>query len=204
MKAWQRYFIMCKPDSDSEKRSNLNVLLEFLKAEVAGEERLKLARSGFEDFVPKNKIKESFHRKEDRVPTVAGLFSAKETTCLFCNGQHESRECLKARSLSLQERKGVIMKKNCCFKCLRPHHRAKVCKVFIRCRVCSKPHTELLCPEIIKQKVAKNGTISTEIVQSTMANSKNSREVALMTLCLLIKGHRNKRVRALIDREIIT
>lgn len=207
LKAWQRYTVIGKPDPDNNgcmksAKSNLTLLMEFLKGEVAGDERLKLARAGFEDFIPKDKTREKFRKREsyqNKLPTVTGLFNAKELSCLFCSKQHESKDCVMARSLSFQERKAKVLDKNCCLKCLRFGHRAKVCKVFIRCHVCSKPHTELFCPEIVKRKEIENKTNSPEVIHSAIANSQCSREVALMTLELVIKGKKSKKVRALFD-----
>ena len=63
LKARQRYAIIAKGDSDDvigsvSTKSNLALLMEFLKTEVSGEERLKLARLDFEEVVNKEQFKE--------------------------------------------------------------------------------------------------------------------------------------------------
>ena len=108
---------------------------------VSGKERLKLARSGFEVVVNKEEFKEKPRKRSVKLPTVAGLFYAKEKTCLFCNKYHESKDCITAMSLPLQERIAKITEKISCLKCLPFVHSVKVCRDFIRYHVCSKLHT---------------------------------------------------------------
>lgn len=203
LKAWQRYSLLGSGQSeDVPKKSNLDLLMNFLRREVEGEERLKLARTGFEENnVVRNKSggKEKNSKRENKVPTAASLFSAKELTCIFCEKSHESKDCIAARSLSLQERSAKVKEKNCCLKCLRKGHRAKACKIFIRCHVCSKTHTELFCPELVKMRSGEKKAATTEIVQSTVTQKLCSKEIALMTVEVNIKGDSSKRVRALFD-----
>ena len=77
--------------------------MEFLKGGVSGEERLNLARSGFEEIVNIEKFKEKPLKRDIKFPTVAGLFNTKENTCLFCNKSHKIKDCIIARLLPLQE-----------------------------------------------------------------------------------------------------
>jgi len=206
IKAWQRYPIVgrekCDTFNTNGVKSKLTLLMEFLKQEVVGEERLQLARSGFEGIIPKEKAPEKIH-KRDRIPTTAGLFAGKEVTCLFCSKAHESKDCISARSMSLEEKKAKVKEKNCCLKCLRYGHRANLCKIFIRCHVCSKPHTELFCPQIANQKKGEVKDVkgnASEVLQSTVVNRQCSKEIALMTLEVTIKnGNRTKKVRGLFD-----
>ena len=108
LKAWQRYTIIAKGDSDDATgllftKSNLALLIEFFKREVSGEESLKLARSDFEEVVNKEKFREKPHKRDVKLPTAAGLFNAKENTYLYCNKSHESKDCITVGSLPLQE-----------------------------------------------------------------------------------------------------
>ncbi|GFY55039.1 integrase_H2C2 domain-containing protein [Trichonephila inaurata madagascariensis] len=50
LKAWQRSSLFGQPEEN--ERSRLTNLMKFLKAEVEGEERLKLARGGFDSINP--------------------------------------------------------------------------------------------------------------------------------------------------------
>ncbi|XP_035227087.1 uncharacterized protein LOC118199357 [Stegodyphus dumicola] len=204
LRAWQRCNIRGKEDSDSEAsfpKSSLTLLMNFLKREVTGEERLQLARSGFETIIPKERVKEKIRKRDNKYPTAAGLFAAKEMLCLFCGKSHESKDCVVARSFSLEEKIKKVREKNCCLKCLRFGHCAKTCKVFVCCHVCSKPHTEIFCPEIGKTKEISDKSKPLANIQNTLANQQCSKEVALMTLEILIKGNKKiKKVRrALLD-----
>ena len=107
LKNWQRHTIVPKGYFDNvicpvSTKSNLTLLIEFLKSGVSGEERLKLARSGFEEVVNKEKYKEKSRKRDIKLPTVADLLNSKVNTCLFRNKSHESKDCLTTRSLSLQ------------------------------------------------------------------------------------------------------
>lgn len=175
--------------------------MNLLKREVTGEERLQLARSGFENVPLSDKVKDKFPKRVKNYPTAAGLFAAKELSCLFCGKSQESKDCITARSLSLEEKRNKVKEKNCCLKCLRFGHRAKMYKVFVRCHVCSRPHTELFCPEIDKRAENSNKNKTMEHVQNTYTNQQCSQEIALMTLEIVVKGHKkDKRVRALLDK----
>lgn len=206
IKAWQRCNVGAREStsiSSTEQgvtKSNLTTLMDFLKNEVTGEERLQLARSGFQNPPSKDKVKKRFHKRDNHYPTTTGLFVSKELSCLFCGKPHESRDCVVARSYSLEQKRNKVREKNCCLKCLRFGHHAKVCRVFVKCHVCAKPHTELFCQEIGKRGETKNKNKGTEVVQNTYTNQQCSKEVALMTLEIIIKGKRkDKRVRALLD-----
>ena len=106
LKAWQRYIIITKKDSGDvigpvSIKSYLSLLMEFLKREVSGEERLKLVISGFSEILHKEKFKEKLHKRDTGL---VGLFNAKENSRLFCSNSSESKDCNTVKSLSLQER----------------------------------------------------------------------------------------------------
>ena len=62
------------------------------------------------------------------------------TKCLYCNGGHETAECLKLFTLSLEDRVNIIAKLKLCFHCLISGHNAKDCpeKRNVTCTTCEK------------------------------------------------------------------
>ncbi|UYV63047.1 hypothetical protein LAZ67_2002938 [Cordylochernes scorpioides] len=198
--AWQRSPLnSCEAskDSNSNSSSRLNNLLDFLRREVEGEERRLLARRGFEGFSPKEKLRNKF-KQNSNVPTAAGLFSAKEMGCLFCEKNHQSKDCITAQSMPFKDKRAKIYEKRCCLKCLKPGHLAKACKRTVQCNICTKGHYVLLCPDLPCNQ--KENTHVSEVVQSALANQQCTRDVTLMTLMVNIMGNNGyRRVRALLD-----
>ncbi|UYV75610.1 hypothetical protein LAZ67_13000736, partial [Cordylochernes scorpioides] len=198
--AWQRSPLNncdASRDSNSNSSSRLNNLLDFLRREVEGEERRLLARRGFEGFSPKEKLRNMF-KQNSNVPTAAGLFSAKEMGCLFCEKNHQSKDCITAQSMPFKDKRAKIYEKRCCLKCLKPGHLAKACKRTVQCNICAKGHYVLLCPDLPCNR--KENTHVSEVVQSALANQQCTRDVTLMTLMVNIMGNNGyKRVRALLD-----
>lgn len=207
LKAWQRSSLFVE-EFDDKTTSRLSNLMKFLKREVEGEERLKLAKCGFEssDHKIKNRDKPKWDfrskfksKASPNVATAAGFYVAKEQACIFCNRAHLSRECYEARMMSLSDKIDRIKSKNCCMRCLFPGHFARNCKNFVRCYSCGKAHVIALCPQMhLKPDTNKEGNAAVT-VQAT-SNQKCSGEVALMTLVIRVRGNmKTKRVRALLD-----
>ncbi|UYV82365.1 hypothetical protein LAZ67_21001798 [Cordylochernes scorpioides] len=198
--AWQRSPLNnydASKNSDSNSSSRLKNLLDFLRREVEGEERRLLARRGFEGSSPKEKLRNKFKQNSD-IPTAAGLFSAKEMGCLFCENNHQSKDCITAQSMPFKDKRARIYEKRCCLKCLKPGHLAKACKRTVRCNICAKGHYVLLCPDLPCNR--KEKTHVSEVVQSALANQQCTRDVTLMTLMVNIMGNNGyRRVRALLD-----
>ncbi|UYV70789.1 hypothetical protein LAZ67_8000618 [Cordylochernes scorpioides] len=161
------------------------------------EERRLLARRGFEGSSPKEELRNKF-KQNSNIPTAAGLFSAKEMGCLFCENNHQSKDCITAQSMPFKDKREKIYEKRCCLKCLKPGHLAKACKRTVQCNICAKGHYVLLCPDFPCNR--KEKTHVSEVVQSALANQQCTRDVTLMTLMVNIKGNNGyKRVRALLD-----
>ncbi|UYV80331.1 hypothetical protein LAZ67_18002470 [Cordylochernes scorpioides] len=198
--AWQRSPLNnCdeSKNSNSNSSSRLNNLLDFLRREVEGEERRLLARRGFEGSSPKEKLRNKF-KQNSNIPTAAGLFSAKEMGCLFCENNHQSKDCITAQSMPFKDKRAKIYEKRCCLKCLKPGHLAKACKRTVQCNICAKGHYVLLCPDLPCNR--KEKTHVSEIVQSALANQQCTKDVTLMTLMVNIMGNNGyRRVRALLD-----
>ncbi|GFS58291.1 uncharacterized protein TNCV_2474721 [Trichonephila clavipes] len=90
VKAWQRSSLFGQPEDND--RFRLTNWMKFLKAEVEGEERLKLARGGLDSI----NHKEDYHdkarggadskskfKKQASVPTATGFLVTKDRACIF-------------------------------------------------------------------------------------------------------------------------
>lgn len=197
IRVWQRSVLF------STKGPRLSNLLEFLRKEVEGEQRVKLARSGFELSPPsrEERPKESKFKNKKPFVSAASLVAAKEIKCVFCGKVHESKECISARSWSLKERLDKLRELKCCLRCLKPGHFARDCKQFIQCHVCKRSHHIILCPEI-QEKMCESAasTKGSTAVQTTMSTPSCMKEVLLMTLMVeVVSGDMRKRVRCLLD-----
>ncbi|GFV26043.1 uncharacterized protein TNCV_2694091 [Trichonephila clavipes] len=100
LKAWNHHSTSYVSVDAKERLSNL---MQFIKAEVEGEERINLAMSGFGLNEPKST--QCYKKKQcqqnptfyNSIPTAANLLTTASTTavfkCIFCDGKHKSSEC---------------------------------------------------------------------------------------------------------------
>ncbi|GFQ65051.1 uncharacterized protein TNCT_554231 [Trichonephila clavata] len=153
LKAWQRSSLLGQPEEKDQSR--LTHLMKFLKAEVEGEERLKLARGGlssinrkvvYHDKARGGGADSKFKFKKQASVPVTSFLLTKDHACIFCGKMHESKNCYTARELSVDERISNVKKKKCYLKCLEPNHIVKFCKQLVRCFACGKAHSVILCP----------------------------------------------------------
>ncbi|GIY14969.1 DUF1758 domain-containing protein [Caerostris extrusa] len=174
LRAWQRN----NSYNDKKEESRLENLMQFLKNEVEGEERINLAMKGFsvKDNPKIYSLKKPMH-------TAVGLFAGSQssTNCAFCNEKnHESKNCKLALNLDLQEKQTLLAKKKCCYRCFKTGHM----------QVVSTGSDKL---------VAKAVENSNEKFH-TLANPTCSADVLLQTLVVYLYGNDgNFPVRALID-----
>ena len=102
-------------------KDRLAHLMTFLEREVESEEQIQMAKMCFDNsetqlFKNKKKV------KTEQEATAAGLLSVKEAKsqrCLFCEENHDSSNCDRARNMDMDERTKIVKDKNACFKCLR-------------------------------------------------------------------------------------
>lgn len=207
-------------DSSSSYNNRLQQLLAFLRCEVEGEERISMAKSGFKGTSNSSYNKDYQKKKtvEVDVPTASSLFSGGNNTtnsnrkpvstmCIFCDKPHESKECFHAQKMSFEQKKEFVNKKKGCYLCLKIGHLSKNCKSSIKCIVCSKRHTTIMCPNLKgtqttnpshkceDPKQSENKTESTNL-----ASQSSSKVVFLQTLIVNLKHNQNTMsVRALID-----
>ncbi|KAI5646226.1 hypothetical protein NE865_01688 [Phthorimaea operculella] len=160
LKAWQR---TGKHDNDME--TELSNLLSFLHTEVEHNQRIEMARMNFNKEEPKESL-----------PTASCLFTAKNTQqktelCIWCDkNNHTSLECYKLQKLTLEQRREVIQKKKACSICLKRGHFFKNCRSFIKCLICKKKHSTVLCMSQ-KQEQKLNEEKKTEFSTTTATTS---------------------------------
>ena len=211
LRAWQRS-PMSKPDDATSGKNCLDVLMDFVKLEVQNEQQIILARTGFHsegDDTKRAMLKKVTKKPvEDKLPTAAGLQATSKVLCIFCDKGHASKECLKARSLSLEQKKEKIKEKGLCFLCLKAGHLAKNCRPTLKCVICLKRHCELMCPQIHGHKdVGNRGHVEStrdyaghEAAQDTHSHLNCTNEVILQTLRVdVVNGKKRRTVRALLD-----
>ncbi|XP_031350612.1 uncharacterized protein LOC116176267 [Photinus pyralis] len=210
LRTWQRTTESRQAKDCKEK---LEALMQFIGTEVEAEEKIRLATDGFglvnksERSSEKMKASEAHKSKKEQkiVPTAMGLLTTKpKEICIFCNGDHSSADCDKARSMTLDERQKVARDQNCCFNCLKQGHSFRRCRVQLKCQWCSKRHVMVMCRSLANNKSTdqppKAEKEKATTIEQNLANFLNFPEVCLMTLTVtLLQGKREQIVRAVID-----
>ncbi|XP_054287608.1 uncharacterized protein LOC129003337 [Macrosteles quadrilineatus] len=211
LRAWQRH---SGYEVDAELKDRLDGLMKFLQKEVANEERITLAASGFENSkrpnlqpkVSKSTVfrpKPSYARHTEMMPTAAGLvnptksdkLNTKDVKCMFCGSNHLAENC-KDSKLTVDEKVKIVGKNGCCFTCLKYGHRSAQCKVRVKCPICGKRHTAVMC----RASAAEGSSLSEQPgKESSLANNVHT-EVFLQTFLVKIRNqNRERTARALID-----
>ncbi|GFX75473.1 DUF5641 domain-containing protein [Trichonephila clavipes] len=194
-------------NSGSEEKSysaRLTQFLNFLRAEVEGEERITLAKSGINQSDSYRKIHKD--KEEIIIPTASNLFlGAKKRnsnniiSCIFCENSHQSKDCYKAQNLTHDEKLRIMKEKNCCFACLKPNHRAKNCKSKVQCVFCGRKHYIGCYPEFKQKSKAIAECKQENCESSTLSSTCTSGRVFLQTLVVAFQHERKKfHLRALI------
>ncbi|GFT68946.1 histone H3.3 [Nephila pilipes] len=156
--------------------------------EVEGEERILLAKSGF-DSTETRKQRRKSREVESPVPTTNDLIYGAKTlnSCLFYGKVHNSQDCFKAQRMSFAEKQDVLKKKKACFFCLKVGYVSRRCKSTVKCMICQKKHWTILCPE-----KANNTRLNTEDDTSIEGNvvlaTQSEPEILLKTLLVLIEA----------------
>lgn len=147
LRAWQR----SNHATSTNAKDKLEELLAFMKLEVENEEKISIAMAGFGSAalqINKRKVTrtEDFKKGRENIHTATELLTvnSKTLSCIFCNNdKHKSHECIDAQKMSLVVKKQIILDKACCFKCLKPGHISKKCRVYVKCSKCQKKNTLL-------------------------------------------------------------
>ena len=83
--------------------------------------------------------------------------SSRRRPCAYCDDvNHSSREC--TRVVSVDERKGILVKKKLCFNCTGPKHRANECRSTTGCQKCNQRHHTSICTVKESLKVVPGGS----------------------------------------------
>ncbi|GFX71478.1 DUF5641 domain-containing protein [Trichonephila clavipes] len=179
LKVWLR-------NSVSEEKSysaRLTHVLNFLRAEVEGEERITLAKSSINQSDFYRKIHKD--KEEIIIPTASNLFlGGKERnsnniiSCIFCEESLRSKDCYKAQNSTHDEKLRIMKEKNCCFACLKSNHTAKNCKSKVQCLFCGRKHYIVCCSEFTqisiaiaecKQKNCESSILSSNFLQNHLS-----------------------------------
>ncbi|XP_054709448.1 uncharacterized protein LOC129219153 [Uloborus diversus] len=215
------------------QENKITDLINFLKREVESRERMILitqpnetktfpesSRPCGNSFPPRGnevvnnrRSSESGARNKAQIeriknPTASELCAydnnSKSKLCLFCReASHSSINCGFAKSLPLEKRKSMLIKKGSCFRCLGIGHLSASCKAKVKCNICGKRHLDIMCwdenkrSDINEDKPNKRSEINEN---TTLANNECSREVYLQTLVVYIKENNLKHfLRLIID-----
>ncbi|UYV68325.1 hypothetical protein LAZ67_5003884 [Cordylochernes scorpioides] len=129
----------------------LERLLEFLRREVKGEQRLEYMREGFGESSQRRNYGQHIARMH-----AAQITEAKGRAiplCLRCKGKHWIQDCAGWRSMTVTERRDEIKKFNACFRCLRVGHVIATCRTQFRCSHCKGfHHTALHLPRRVSME----------------------------------------------------
>ena len=189
LKEWQRAAHHKNVESSDQENADqrLSRLLEFMRREVEGQEKLTMALTRFglheeEDKTfnttagktKKSKVKSA---DEKSVPATAStLIAAKDSSkikmyCIFCKeNKHYSSDCDQARKLSYNERRMIAQSNNRCFKCFRRKHFPAKCNVNVKCSWCGYRHVLIMC------KMIDNNKASFEKANDNCSANKNLEE----------------------------
>ncbi|XP_071042998.1 uncharacterized protein [Parasteatoda tepidariorum] len=209
--AWER-------ERNSTSRStnanihDLELLMQFLRNEVIGSERIRIAKNFCTtDKNRTGKLKTENNQNMISAPgaTASTLFNQikndKRKTnvfCLFCQkGTHRSCDCFTAQKMTLQERKEKVIKMKACLACLRINCRADKCGMSVRCVICSKKHFPILCPNLCKEEEKTFSSLNKTETNNVVSNSSSgSADILLQTLQIRVLGpSKTKVVRCLCD-----
>ncbi|UYV67640.1 hypothetical protein LAZ67_5001433 [Cordylochernes scorpioides] len=129
----------------------LERLLEFLRREVKGEQRLEYMREGFGESSQRKNYGQHIARMHAAQITEAKGRAIPQ--CLRCKGKHWIQDCAGWRSMTVAKRMDEIRKYNACYRCLRVGHVMAACRTQLRCSHCKGPHhTSLHLPRRVSME----------------------------------------------------
>jgi hypothetical protein len=174
---------------------------ELLEESVENEERITMAIRGFNlegsASGAKSQKTESGSCSKRVIPTTAGLVTCKfwKITWVFCEESHTIESCPKAQSLSFTEKRKLMVKRGCCFACLKSEHRERRCRAVLRCVLCNGRHVSVMCTQTEKVLEAKTAPV----VETSLSNIDCSNEVFLQTIMVTLRSVGDRQVRVLLD-----
>ena len=128
-------------------------LLDFLKQEVEGRERVHLMIGGRREQGAERRHDGRRGREGHSAMALVAGTSRREggkrveggsgpRGCLFCKQQHSIAQC----RVPVEERIRLLTREKRCFQCLKTGHRADACEIATyRCRQCDASHNYVIC-----------------------------------------------------------
>jgi len=154
---------MGEPPSGEDR---LTRLMKFLQSEVENEERITIAVSDFDINEWKQSKQKQRSESTKETPSVMSLHATGKVTkpavCVFCENEHASTKCEKARKMSLSDKRSLLQTKNACFNCLKIGHQSRVCRCSLKCALCNRRHIVLMCPELVSDRSIASSTKTDE------------------------------------------
>ncbi|XP_049886629.1 uncharacterized protein LOC126381142 isoform X2 [Pectinophora gossypiella] len=106
----------------------------------------------------------------------------KKKSCVWCEkDNHSSIECYKVSTMSLEQRKEYLKKKKACNICLKIGHYGKSCKTFVKCLICKKRHSTLLCHQTMSEDTKPEKNF--EKKENTLKNKEDNHPSAALSSC---------------------
>lgn len=136
---------------------------------------MKLARTGLGAQCksnPKSSIDAQVSTVVDPVNMNQDNPGRGNSSYIFCSKNRIISECFNARTMSLEERKSILIKRHACFRCLRFGHLSRNCKTKVKCMQCERGYLTLMCPnqEVISLGASKEINVANNVLsnQSTI------------------------------------
>jgi len=138
---------------------------------------------------------DSSHIKNAAIEFMAPI---KTKTCIFC-GQKEHSKFF-CNTLSVEDKKKLLMKEGRCFLCLKKSHKIKSCRSQITCTFCKQKHNPEICykSKLTPSELAEKDRTESKVVSAISHTENNG--ILLQTCCVKIEnGKRQSYVRFLLD-----
>ena len=141
--AHEFYSLYNKTKSDEGRLLGFKDLLAFLTQKIDVLKMVEQTQKTQTVKIHATEVKETKPQYGPRTFAQQTADSPKKTQtskCLHCNGGHETADCMKLFTLSLEDRVSIITKLKICFHCLTGGHNAKDCpeKRNVTCTTCGK------------------------------------------------------------------
>ena len=134
--------------------------------------------------------------------------STKKNQCLFCDKKgHPSKTCRKVPSA--EERKVILYRKNRCYVCFSPTHKARDCNIGKICQTCGGKHHAMICEGCNNREDNANEG-NNETVAPGNGNNTNERNVAnnccainaVSSKCVLLQTARADAMNTVSERTV--
>ncbi|GFR03954.1 uncharacterized protein TNCT_224081 [Trichonephila clavata] len=152
LKAWDRHRFNREVPKDLalEKEKVLENFMTFLRYEVEKEDHVS-TENAFGSITNPTESHKQVQRDEPTATTLVANTYAEKISCIFCDRPHSSQDCQKMSNKSYEDQKSEVIRRRCCFVCLKSGHIAKKCHSSVKCLICGRRHYVLLCPDLRKE-----------------------------------------------------